>query len=486
MPMDPREEPAGSLDDDESDESSTVDYVSEASDAESTASAAAADALADVIAAVERRVDRERRRAAVYAFVRRFARRCLRAALALVVGVALAAAAAALERERGAWLIRCPAHAPCVDARVACAHAVVEPFSIPEGRAGDGVEDCCGGSDEHEIDKGACVDAARSLLDEARRDVLRQEISMEARRVLAAEAPVRAAQAAVEDMQLRADEQRFSELQPRSYGEAQQLQAVRQKIQRLRIEALGAVHADPELFGADGAWLALRGQCFDSLPVSEKSVLGGTSNVVARFYVFRLCPFRNVTQREADHFEWKKATARAEGKKLKRSSPPAPTVLGEFQVWADTNDARHPLYFSQRQLVVSEASARGARQVYEGGEPCAGDRQRVVIVRPMCASTTRLVRVDEDGVCNYLMDLETPAACRGVGVSRVRDLERRLAYPRVYATARSAMSFGARLWRRSMILLLRVTGRRPVGAWVLRVEAGLAYGRARVALYLGS
>ena len=294
------------------------------------------------------------------------------------------------------------------------------------------------------------------------------------------------AQAAVEDMQLRADEQRFSELQPRSYGEAQQLQAVRQKIQRLRIEALGAVHADPELFGADGAWLALRGQCFDSLPVSEKSVLGGTSNVVARFYVFRLCPFRNVTQREADHFEWKKATARAEGKKLKRSSPPAPTVLGEFQVWADTNDARHPLYFSQRQLVVSEASARGARQVYEGGEPCAGDRQRVVIVRPMCASTTRLVRVDEDGVCNYLMDLETPAACRGVGVSRVRDLERRLAYPRVYATARSAMSFGARLWRRSMILLLRVTGRRPVGAWVLRVEAGLAYGRARAALYLGS
>jgi hypothetical protein len=58
---------------------------------------------------------------------------------------------------------------------------------------------------------------------------------------------------------------------------------------------------------------------FDSPPLTEKSVLGGTSNVVARAYVFQVCPFKNVTQREADHMEWKRATARAEGKKLKRS-----------------------------------------------------------------------------------------------------------------------------------------------------------------------
>ena len=68
--------------------------------------------------------------------------------------------------------------------------------------------------------------------------------------------------------------------------------------------------------------------------------------MIARAYVFRLCPFKNVTQREVDHMEWKRATARAEGKKMKRSAPPEPVVLGEFQVWAMTGDDRHPLYLS--------------------------------------------------------------------------------------------------------------------------------------------
>ena len=142
---------------------------------------------------------------------------------------------------------------------------------------------------------------------------------MAAHRLLAEEAPFAAARAAVEDAQLRSDELRFSELQPRSYHEAAQLQAVRQKIQRLRVQAAGAYHQDPDIYGDDGAWLGLRGSCFDSPPLTEKSVLGGTSNVVARAYVFRVCPFKNVTQREADHLEWKRATAKAEGKKLKRS-----------------------------------------------------------------------------------------------------------------------------------------------------------------------
>ena len=142
---------------------------------------------------------------------------------------------------------------------------------------------------------------------------------MAARRLLAEEAPFAAARAAVEDAQLRSDELRFSELQPRSYHEAAQLQAVRQKIQRLRMMAAGAYHQDPDIYGDDGAWLGLRGSCFDSPVLTEKSVLGGTSNVVARAYVFRVCPFRNITQREADHLEWKRATAKAEGKKLKRS-----------------------------------------------------------------------------------------------------------------------------------------------------------------------
>ena len=130
-------------------------------------------------------------------------------------------------------------------------------------------------------------------------------------------------------------------------------------------------------------------------------------------------------------------------------------------------------------MVVSEASAHGARQIYAGGEPCAGDRQRVAIVRPVCAVETKLMRVDEDGVCSYLMDLETPAACAGASSARVRDLERRLAYPGVYATRRMMALVGRRFWRRAMLLLLRATRRRPVGEWVPRVEAALAHCRAR-------
>jgi hypothetical protein len=277
--MDPSEEAPGSLDDDSdassSEGASSVDYISEVSDAESTASEAAAAALEDVIDAVERRVDRQRRRAALRQFVRRVLRTTVRAALLCMLGLAAAAAAVALERERGRWLTRCPLHAPCGDETFPCVGAVTEPFAIPRGRVNDGVVDCCGGSDESRYEEGACMREALQQLEEARQDVARMELSMAARRVLAEEAPFAAARAAVEDAQLRSDELRFSELQPRSYHEAAQLQAVRQKIQRLRVQAAGAYHQDPDVYGDDGAWLGLRGSCFDSPPLTEKSVRGG-------------------------------------------------------------------------------------------------------------------------------------------------------------------------------------------------------------------
>ena len=319
--MDPSEDAPGSLDDDasSSEGASSVDYISEVSDAESTASEAAAAALEDVIDAVERRVDRQRRQAALRQFVRRVLRTTVRAALLCILGLAAAGAVAALERERGRWLTRCPLHAPCSEETFPCVGAITEPFAIPRGRVGDGVADCCGGSDEPHGDVSGCIRDAQQQLEEARREVARMELSMAARATLSEEAQFAAARAAVEDAQLRSDELRFSELQPRSYHEAAQLQAVRQKIQRLRVQAAGAYHQDPDVYGDDGAWLGLRGSCFDSPPLTEKSVLGGTSNVVARAYVFRVCPFKNVTQREADHMEWKRATARDEGKKMKRS-----------------------------------------------------------------------------------------------------------------------------------------------------------------------
>ena len=270
------EDAAGSLDDDasSSEGASSVDYISEVSE-ESTASEAAAAALEDVIDAVERRVDRQRRRAAVRQFVRRVRRTTVRAALVGLLGLAAAGAAAALERERGRWLTRCPLHAPCSEETFPCVGAVTEPFAVPRGRVNDGVADCCGGSDESRYEEGACTRDAQRQLEEARQDVARMEASMAARRLLAEEAPFAAARAAVEDAQLRSDELRFSELQPRSYHEAAQLEAVRQKIQRLRVQAAGAYHQDPDIYGDDGAWLGLRGSCFDSPPLTEKSVRGG-------------------------------------------------------------------------------------------------------------------------------------------------------------------------------------------------------------------
>ena len=320
--MDPSEDPTGSLDDDasSSEGASSVDYISETSN-ESTASEAAAAALEDVIDAVERRVDRQRRRAALRQFVRRVRRTTVRAALFGLLGLAAAGAAAALERERGRWLTRCPLHAPCSEETFPCVGAVTEPFAIPRGRVNDGVADCCGGSDESHGDADNCMRDAQQQLEEARREVARLELSMAARSILSEEAPFAAARAAVEDAQLRSDELRFSELQPRSYHEAAQLQAVRQKIQRLRVQAAGAYHQDPDIYGDDGAWLGLRGSCFDSPPLTEKSVRGG---VEARDGVARSgCPHTGPRR----HVERDRARLRVSGVSIQKrdaagSGPP--------------------------------------------------------------------------------------------------------------------------------------------------------------------
>ena len=40
-----------------------------------------------------------------------------------------------------------------------------------------------------------------------------------------------------------------------------------------------------------------------------------------------------------------------------------------------------------------------------------GNAQRLVLLTPRCGAETRVTRVDEDGTCHYLIELETPAAC---------------------------------------------------------------------------
>ena len=161
------------------------------------------------------------------------------------------------------------------------------------------------------------------------------------------------------------------------------MRAMAQGMAKAHAYAASAAEGDPAVYGADKAYLSLRGRCFDSAEVSEKTTLGGTSNTVPRTYVFRVCPFVNVTQHEPGpagwvevsrrrragsgraflpasgvanplltlrapspaaslrgtsnigHGVWRRATDAEEGKrkKKKKAKAPEPVFLGRFAAW---------------------------------------------------------------------------------------------------------------------------------------------------------
>ena len=280
-----------------------------------------------------------------------------RLAAAVACAVAAPVAAEAFRRERGAWSAACATgvrpdgHACDRYGRgaepFACPGAVVAPFSVAPSRVGDGVRDCCDGSDEGAADLAACAAAGRRRAGELEVLVAESAAAGRARAKLAARAAAAAAAAATDarrlGIQLAQLQQRAQ--QATSYHEAMQLQQYLAGGQAEYGRLAEAAAASADAYGADGAWLGLRGTCVDSPPFSEKQTLGGTSNVLPRTYVFRVCPFDNVTQNEPSHGSWRRKTDEEEGiakKKKKKKTildlvdddEPEPIGLGHFNTWA--------------------------------------------------------------------------------------------------------------------------------------------------------
>ncbi|KAM4880195.1 glucosidase 2 subunit beta, partial [Sylvia borin] len=112
-------------------------------------------------------------------------------------------------------------------------------------------------------------------------------------------------------------------------------------------------------FGPEGEFSYLYNQCWEL----------GTSE-----YLYRLCPFQRVTQRP--------------------KNGGAETSLGVWGSWAGP-----------------EGDKFGA-QKYEGGTGCWQGPNRATTVRLRCGADTALAAAAEPSRCEYLLELETPAACR--------------------------------------------------------------------------
>ena len=133
-----------------------------------------------------------------------------------------------------------------------------------------------------------------------------------------------------------------------------------------------------------------------------------------------------------------------------------------FVLWRRGTNSAHPFHGANRYDLAAASGPDGASQLYDGGQPCGGT-PRAVFVRPTCGPETRVVRVDEDGTCLYLIDLETPAACApgaaAAARSELAELERREAAPLFYASRRNLLWLSARL-------------RRGLLAWSVRLVPG--------------
>jgi protein kinase C substrate 80K-H len=99
-------------------------------------------------------------------------------------------------------------------------------------------------------------------------------------------------------------------------------------------------------FGPQDAFLPLAHRCFHSRPTTEVMLKGGTSNAIARTYVFVLCPFRNVTQIEPHYGDWlvegaankepkglAGLSAEARAAALAKADVPETTILGSWHGW---------------------------------------------------------------------------------------------------------------------------------------------------------
>ena len=124
---------------------------------------------------------------------------------------------------------------------------------------------------------------------------------------------------------------------------------------------------------AGGAFMPLRGRCF-----SARLCTGGCAEASER-YDWTLCPFGEVSQTPV--------SASGGGR-------PRPTSLGRFAGWSTVRlpTLASPFEWEPR-----------STWLHSEGERCWDGPPRSVRVELRCAPESRLVAVEEDGKCAYLM-----------------------------------------------------------------------------------
>jgi protein kinase C substrate 80K-H len=342
----------------------------------------------------------------------------------------------------------------------ACSHVAVGTFAclaggqrVPLSVVGDGVCDCCDGSDEPSA---ACPNTCLSF-HQRQVAVLAKTLTTIDRGLAIREQYLTEADRAIS--KLRSDFQFLLSGYRELHGEVQLKQetlraagvpptaAQLEDLDRTRFELMGWQNrafvaqrvASSATFGADDqavdlanwkrAFAVLTGQCF-SATVDEKQLKGGTPNVVPRTYDFRFCPFQNVTQHEPTYPEWTRSERRR-----KHADPsargadeavevPMPTMLGVWESWVG-----NALYDQQRQPVW---------QRFDHGEVCAAtNRERVTIVDIGCGDANVVESVEEPEMCVYRLRFVTPAACDAGQRDEVREqLSRAQAFVDEFAASR--------------------------------------------------
>ena len=151
--------------------------------------------------------------------------------------------------------------------------------------------------------------------------------------------------------------------------------------------------------------VTLLGQCFE-IAVNEKQLKGGSSNMIVREYVFKLCPFHNITQHEPNYHAWVRAQERA------KFRDPTTVDDDELAKLVGRSDSQAPIMIG-----LYNAFQNGHTLRYENGQKC-GTIPRQAIVHLECGRTNRILQVEENEMCVYTLKFQTPAMCFA---SRERD-----------------------------------------------------------------
>lgn len=305
---------------------------------------------------------------------------------------------------------------------------------VPLAFVGDGVCDCCDGSDELSAVTAsggtACPNVCLSYY-EGKRDRLAETLATIERGLVIREKYLSRADGAISKLQ--GDFQFLLSVYRELHGEVQLKQeALRaagappsmeqlEDLDRVRYELMGwqnrafvaqrvvsSATFDADALGMDlsnwkRAFAPLVGQCFRAT-VDEKQLKGGTPNVIPRTYEFQFCPFQNITQHEPAYPEWTRNERRRKhadltsGESDEEVEVPMPTMLGVWEAWMGDM-----LYDQQRQPV---------RQRFDHGEVCATtNRERFTIVEIGCGDDNSVEAVEEPEMCVYRVRFVTPAAC---------------------------------------------------------------------------